>query len=168
MEECLVNQAKDMYTKWPRELPTPSSTCVPSLLRGCDCAMIVHAHLSPAQTLSVALLARHGPNSLLIHTVVRQLVLCPVCSAGPVCIQMVQHLCLKHTNICAAGVENLVLPLGKSSTNEEIRPWRVAIGKVLSQGTITKLQLPCIVSDFSAAIKKYAQNHYFSVPFRNN
>lgn len=49
------------------------------------------------------------------------------------------------------------MPQGRSPTNEEIRPWRSASSKVLSQGTIMKLQLPLMVEQFSETIRKYAR-----------
>lgn len=65
----------------------------------------------------------------------------------------------------AAAVEDLIMPLGRSTTNEETMPWRRALGKVLSQGIILKLQLPLIVEEFSETVQKYAQNHATALLF---
>jgi hypothetical protein len=59
----------------------------------------------------------------------------------------------------AEQVEDLVLPVG-SMTNEEIKPWKAATGKILSQGTVMKVQLPLIVAEFSAALRRCFHHIY--------
>lgn len=58
----------------------------------------------------------------------------------------------------AATLEKIILPLGRSATNEEQRPWRVALGHVLSKGNIMRLQLPLMVSQFTATIRRCDRN----------
>lgn len=165
MNECLVNQAKYMIPKWPGDLPTSSARAssmsgLPDarlfLFHGCAQSRLLPCPLP--RVWSVALLARRFLDSLLIHMPSKLLEFYPICGA--------YHLCMKHIVACAAGVESLALPLGRSSTNEETRPWRVAIGEVLSQRTIAKLELPLMASEYSAAIKKYARNPFLLKLFR--
>lgn len=54
----------------------------------------------------------------------------------------------------AEGVENIILAEGVSKTNEEIQPWRMAISKILSKGTIMQLQLPLMVQEFTDTIRR--------------
>jgi hypothetical protein len=59
------------------------------------------------------------------------------------------------TNESTAGsVEDIIIPMGRSMTNEDIKPWRSATGKILSQGAVMSRELPLIVAEFSAAIRK--------------
>jgi hypothetical protein len=57
----------------------------------------------------------------------------------------------------AEQMEDLVLAVG-SMNNEEVKPWKAATGKILSQGTVMKVQLPLIAAEFSAAIQRYIYN----------
>jgi hypothetical protein len=54
----------------------------------------------------------------------------------------------------AGSVEDIIIPMGRSMTNEDIKPWRSATGKILSQGAVMSWELPLIVAEFSAAIRK--------------
>ena len=65
----------------------------------------------------------------------------------------------KWLHLLAEGVENLILPEGVSPTNEEIQPWRMAISKILSKGTIMQLQLPLMVQDFTYTLRRCGPEH---------
>jgi hypothetical protein len=59
--------------------------------------------------------------------------------------------------LLAEQMEDLVLAVG-SMNNEEVKPWKAATGKILSQGTVMKVQLPLIAAEFSAAIRRCIYN----------
>lgn len=55
-------------------------------------------------------------------------------------------------------MEHMILPEGASKSNEDIKAWRAATAKILSQPTILEQQLALVASDMSEKIRQYAQN----------
>ena len=54
----------------------------------------------------------------------------------------------------AASMEDLLMPMGRSATNEEQQPLRAALSQLLSKSTIMQLHLPLMVSQFTETLQK--------------
>lgn len=64
----------------------------------------------------------------------------------------------------AANSLRMVFPRDYNLTDEEARPWRNAVSKVVSPDMVMKLHIPIMVPEFTQMIRRHAQSPNASVP----